>query len=347
MNKNISSLQIAAIYVGTVIGAGFATGREIVTFFSVNGWYGFLGIFISGLGFCWFGTHLMLLSKRWNVDNAHQFNRKLFGTWLAPLVSVLTFIIVLSATSVMLSGAHAIFTEQLHVPVSISFALSVMILLFFIYRGMNGLVEINGIVVPFMFIFTAFVSISAFTNDLPMQFLENHIPFSFSSLFNPLLYVAFNIFMGQIVLVPIAKNAANARTIIRGGVLGGLLLTLLMFFVFFAVNTLPQSSNPEIPMGSVLQSFSTLFHLFFSFIMLGEIGTTVIGNVFGLSSALPAALQGKKFGAILLLIALSLSVLQYSFLLDILYPLYGWLSILLLPLIIYHSQNTNWTNKKT
>lgn len=43
--------QIAAVYVGTVVGAGFATGREIVEFFTRYGIYGFIGILIARLYF--------------------------------------------------------------------------------------------------------------------------------------------------------------------------------------------------------------------------------------------------------------------------------------------------------
>lgn len=35
-NRRISILLLAATYVGTVIGAGFSSGKEIVTFFSVS-----------------------------------------------------------------------------------------------------------------------------------------------------------------------------------------------------------------------------------------------------------------------------------------------------------------------
>lgn len=36
-----SASQLAFVYVGTVVGAGFATGREIVEFFLKFGWFGF------------------------------------------------------------------------------------------------------------------------------------------------------------------------------------------------------------------------------------------------------------------------------------------------------------------
>lgn len=40
--------KVAATYIGTVVGAGFATGREIVEFFTINGIYGTIGICVSG-----------------------------------------------------------------------------------------------------------------------------------------------------------------------------------------------------------------------------------------------------------------------------------------------------------
>lgn len=43
-----SASQLAFVYVGTVVGAGFATGREIVEFFLKFGWFGLFGIIISG-----------------------------------------------------------------------------------------------------------------------------------------------------------------------------------------------------------------------------------------------------------------------------------------------------------
>lgn len=36
--SNESAFQLAFVYVGTVVGAGFATGKEIVEFFVRFGW---------------------------------------------------------------------------------------------------------------------------------------------------------------------------------------------------------------------------------------------------------------------------------------------------------------------
>lgn len=40
-------LNSVFVIIGTIIGAGFASGREILTFFNVYNWYGFLGLIFS------------------------------------------------------------------------------------------------------------------------------------------------------------------------------------------------------------------------------------------------------------------------------------------------------------
>ena len=54
-NRKIGSFEIAMIYVGSIIGAGFASGREIWQYFGVFGKTGIVGLFIAGCLFVIFG----------------------------------------------------------------------------------------------------------------------------------------------------------------------------------------------------------------------------------------------------------------------------------------------------
>ena len=42
--NRVTTFKVAATYIGTVIGAGFASGQEILQFFSVFGNMGILGL---------------------------------------------------------------------------------------------------------------------------------------------------------------------------------------------------------------------------------------------------------------------------------------------------------------
>ncbi len=114
MKKNwTSAFQIAAVYVGTVVGAGFATGREIVEFFSRFGFVGFLSILLSGYLLIVLGSKLMRIAAQINAVSYQELNIHLFGKWAGKGINIIMLFMLLGVCAVMLAGAGAVFEEQL------------------------------------------------------------------------------------------------------------------------------------------------------------------------------------------------------------------------------------------
>ena len=61
MGKGV--LSVWAVFVGSVIGAGFASGAETVTFFAVYGTSGLVGALIAGAVLALLGARLMLIAR--------------------------------------------------------------------------------------------------------------------------------------------------------------------------------------------------------------------------------------------------------------------------------------------
>jgi uncharacterized membrane protein YkvI len=53
--KYSAGLLVAAVYIGAVMGAGFATGQELMRYFVRFGVFGLLAIFVCGLIFALVG----------------------------------------------------------------------------------------------------------------------------------------------------------------------------------------------------------------------------------------------------------------------------------------------------
>ena len=132
--------KVVATYIGTVVGAGFATGREIVEFFTVNGLYGTIGICVSGF-FIWLGTKMMLLSSQIGAFSAQEFNKYLFGDVFGNVVNTLLLLVLFGVTSVMLSGAGAVFEEQLRLPRQLGILITVIACLIISSRGLQGVLK--------------------------------------------------------------------------------------------------------------------------------------------------------------------------------------------------------------
>ncbi|MCG3056650.1 hypothetical protein KZ287_31275, partial [Escherichia coli] len=86
-----------------VVGAGFATGKEIVQFFTQYGSIGLFGILISGLFFIWLGSKMMLIAQSIDATSYQTLNTHLFGTFMGKLINGFTIIILFGVTSVMLA----------------------------------------------------------------------------------------------------------------------------------------------------------------------------------------------------------------------------------------------------
>lgn len=52
----IKAISYAGVYVGAVIGAGYASGQEVLQFFAGYGFIGMLGAVITMIMLAWYGT---------------------------------------------------------------------------------------------------------------------------------------------------------------------------------------------------------------------------------------------------------------------------------------------------
>ncbi|MGM9987461.1 MAG: GerAB/ArcD/ProY family transporter [Bacillaceae bacterium] len=331
-------LKIAATYIGTVIGAGFATGKEIVTFFTINGWYGSIGIIICTILFMYFGTKIMLLSHKIGSRSIHEFNSYIFGEKLGLVVNGIIGFGVLATTSVMLSGAGSIFEEYFQLPKLIGILLTIAFLFYIVTKGVHGVFGVNSIVVPILITFVLLANLFTFSTIIPN--VTAHPPFAnttwFSILSNPLTYVALNMSLAQIVLVPLAYEIEDEEAIKKGGIVGGLGLGIILFLCHAVLLNLDNPHFYNIPIAVVIKGLQPTLHFLFLFIILGEIITTLVGNIYGLTKQIHSmtTLKSDLLATMFILVfCFLISTFDYGTLLSILYPTIGWLTFFIFPIL--------------
>ena len=330
MRKNWpAAFQIAAVYVGTVIGAGFATGKEIVEFFSRFGFFGFISILMSGYLFIALGSKLMRIAAQINAKSYQELNEYLFGKWPGRVINIFMLFMLLGVSAVMLAGAGAVFEEQLglakNLGVFLTIALSIIVMLI----GTKGLFAVNSFVVPLMICFS--LILMSYSIQMP-NFLNKllfipHAEDGWKSVVAPFSYTALNLGLAQAVLVPIASEIKDDWTIKWGGILGGMALTLILIASHSTLIMLPNLELYEIPMAIIMKNLAPFLHGVFVLVIYGEIFTSVIGNVFGLDRQL------KQYMAIPTMVSVSsifvvsylISLVNYGTLLSYLYPLFGYI----------------------
>jgi uncharacterized membrane protein YkvI len=332
-----AAIQIAAVYVGTVVGAGFATGREIVEFFTRFGFIGLIGMLMSGYILIFLGSKLMVISARIKAESYEEFNEYLFGKSLGKGINLLVLFMLLGVCGVMLAGAGAIFEEQLGLSKTSGIVITIVLSIIVMVVGIKGLFAVNTFVVPLMITFS--LILMGLSLRLP-NFMDQllyipNVTDGWKAVISPFSYTALNLGLAQAVLVPVATEVKDERIIKLGGILGGVALTIILIAGHFTLIMLPNFASYEIPMAIIMKNLASGLYWIFVLVIYGEIFTTVIGNVFGLEKQIKKYISLPKMVTVSGIFAISylLSLFEYSRLLSYLYPIFGYISLVFIVLL--------------
>lgn len=326
-----SILQVSFTYIGTVVGAGFATGQEILQFFTRYGWMATLTIGIASILFVWLGIKLMLLANVVGAKSYEDLNKLLFGERIGSLVSLFTLISLFGVSTVMLAGAGSVFSEHLNLPYQAGLLFTLLLSYILLIKGMDAIMAVNSIVVPLMAIFSCIVVWNAVNTPGSANWLLLDTGYTTERIwFAPFLYAAFNLTMAQAVLVPLGAQIYDRSVLFWGGLWGGISIGLMLIAGHFALSSqMPGIMSYDIPMGQLIYGLGSLLPLLFVLVIYGEIFTTFLADVYDLSLQIEqrTRLSCKTIVPIVLLLSYGISQIGFKALISSLYPLLGMLSM--------------------
>jgi uncharacterized membrane protein YkvI len=332
--------QIAFTYIGTVVGAGFASGQEILQFFTRFGNKGYWGIAVSTFLFAWVGVRVMLLGYRLRATSYRQLTAFLFGQKLAALIDTFMMVMLFGVTVAMLAGVGALFEENSPIPFHIGVLLTMTLTFFTILRGMKGILAVNSLIVPTMLCVISLIFFHSFVQGgSPHTVPGWESAGGWQWLASAVSYAAFNIGLAVSVLVPLGEEIPHPRVLKWGAILGAAGLGLMLVGAQFAMSTrIPQILAYEIPMAYITSSYGPMFQVLFLFVLWAEIFSTLIANVYGLGTQL-ATPRRPVHGALVTILILTAAffVAQFGFsnIVNYLYPIFGYVSFLLLLLLLW------------
>jgi uncharacterized membrane protein YkvI len=279
----------------------------------------------------------MLFSHRSGFHSYEQLNVYLFGRKFGKIINLFFLMILLGTTSVMVAGTGSIFQEQLGWPSLLGVFIILFVCFFTVLKGLSGVFAANVLVVPIMLSFSFLVA--SFTlGTAPVESIERVAAFSSGSgwFFSAMTYASFNLATAQAVLVPLGKEINDEKALKLGGWWGGIGLTMILLMSFLVLVQLPDVFRYDIPMAEMVRVLGPFLHTFYVLVIFGEIFTTVIGNVFGLSRQIGdwLRLPVSVIVAIILAACFVISRVDFSVLLSNLYRLFGMIGFLVLVSLI-------------
>ncbi|CAI6048694.1 YkvI family membrane protein [Cohnella sp. JJ-181] len=325
------SLQVAFTFIGTVVGAGFATGREVLQFFTRFGNWAAPMILVSTALFVWLGAKMMLMAAEMRARSYEDLNKHLFGPRAGTWISHLMLLVLLGVNAVMLAGAGSIFSEHLNLSYQSGLLITMAACYFLLRKGMTAIMTINTLVVPVMLIFTTALVVETLRGPGAERWMTLPMEMSpWAAILSPFLYGAFNLSMSQAVLVPLGARIADPVILRRGAWMGGLGIGGMLIAGHMALSTrMPGVSQFDIPMGGIAREIGPWIHWIFVFLIFMEIFTTLVADIYGLSLQLQERVKIPLNALVVIVLLFCFAAGQFGFgpLLTTLYPIFGMLSL--------------------
>lgn len=337
-NRTGKVLQIASTYIGTIVGAGFATGQEILQFFTRFGYWGTLTIAVATALFIWLGGKMMLIASDIRAKSYEDLNIALFGDKYGKWISHFMLVVLLGVTAVMLAGAGTIFYENWNISYQSGLLITITACYFLLRKGMKAILAVNAIVVPVMLLFTVLIMLDTFQTPESSRFITISTDHSvWAAWASPFLYTAFNLSMAQAVLVPLGSEIRDRKTIVWGSWVGGIGIGIMLLAGHIALSVhMPGIQQFAIPMGGIAKQLGHIVQYIYIFLIFAEIFTTLIADIYGLTLQLQERLKWSRSVLTLGVLAFCFVASQIGFgpLLSTLYPVFGLISLGWLYLVI-------------
>ena len=148
-------LKIVFVIIGTMIGAGFASGQEIYIFFFSHGLQGLIGIIISGsiIGFVTYKTFEIV--NKYKINTYKEFLDILIKgkDKVKDAINFIINIFVLITFFIMIAGFGAYFEQELGINSLIGSSILAIITFIIFMTNVKGVVKANEILVPILIVF--------------------------------------------------------------------------------------------------------------------------------------------------------------------------------------------------
>ena len=338
-------LKMASAFIGIIVGAGFASGQEILQYFTSFGYLGTGAAIIATALFAYLGMTLTRLGSRMRTTSHKDVIYKISGRYVGFIVDYIIIFTLFGVGVVMIAGAGSNLNQQFGLQPFVGSLIMVGLILFTVMLNVNRVVAVIGSLTPFLVAAIILVAIYCFaTLDTSFAVLDpiardvkTTLPNWFISGIN---YVSFNIAVGASMALVMGGAEENEKTAAWGGLIGGLGLGILIllshFAIFSKVDTVAAS---DLPMLKIIDDISPTLGIFMALILFGMIFNTAVSLFFAFGARFTdiGTKKFKIFILITLIVGFMASFIGFTDLVKIFYPFIGYLGLFLVAALIYAS----------
>lgn len=336
-------LQMASAFIGIIIGAGFASGQEILQYFVSFGYLGIVAAILASALFAFMGMTLTKLGSKTHATSHSDVIYNISGRFLGRLIDYILIIALFGFGVVMIAGSGSTFHQQFGFPPLLGSGLMIIFIMISVSGHVERVVKVIGSITPFLIASVLFLGIySIVTKDLSFaqlhQLTMEQKPAVSNWFISTLNYVSMNIVLGASMTIVMGGDEKNEKTAALGGLFGGLGIGVLILISYFTIfSKIDVVGHVDMPLLKVADELSPILGMIYSIILYGMIFNTTLSLFYSLGARF-AEIGTKKFKMfifIMAVLALLLSFAGFTKLVSLLYPLIGYMGFVLCAILAF------------
>lgn len=330
--------------IGTLIGAGFASGQEMYLFFYRYGVNGILGLLLcsSLIGIVIYKTFQIIHNK--NIVNYKDFLNEIFYRGkrqpkhkylnLCYVSNIIVNVFLLITFYIMISGFGAYFEQRFQISSVIGASIFSILCFMVLIKGIEGVKKANSLIVPILITIILIIGFLSYENfDVSnLVFEANNYKWALQAI----VYCSYNMILVIPVLVSFKKYISSKKQITIVSIFSGIIVFVLAISIFLVL-TRDTADYSKIEMPAVYaidKNFSWISEIYGSVILLSIFSTAISIGICFLKNITKDKNSFPQFAAIMCISGVIISNFGFSNLVKMLFPVFGYLGVVEMYFII-------------
>ena len=335
-------------FIAFLIGSGFATGQEVLQYFSAYGFKGLLGVLVVFLLFLYVGSSFISAGQVHKFKNGNEVYKYYCGNIVGTFYDYFSIAFIYMSFIVMVGGAGAAVHEQYGFAEPVGGIALGIIAGITVLLGLGKIVDVISKIGPVIIILTLLLGVAAIIrnpeglrNSTNILSEMNVLQASKNWLFAAFSYVGFCMLWLAGFLTSMGAESDSKKESVTGIFVGAVGFSVALAIIALGIlANVKELNGSMVPTLALAQMIHPILALVFSLIVIAGIYTTSVPLLWQVVARF-AEEKTSKFKILTISLAVIGTVLgllvPFDRLVNIVYPLNGYIGIILLVFMVAKS----------
>ena len=339
--KKLNAAAVAVMYIGVIMGAGFASGRESWQFFGIYGSKGYFGALIAGVGFAVLAFMIAYISIRKQTQDVGRIispiENKTFMDVFGYVLACFMYTTIIS----MSAAGGSFLNQQFGIPNYVGGGIITVLVAVTVVGDFKRIADVMRKVVPVIFVIVIACAIAVIIMEPTVngKLKQNQVNTGLAGnwLTAAFIFVSYNM-IGAIAIGSASSINAKSRIhALTGSAIGGMMLGVMTMIMIIALNKDPSYSNRlDLPMLGYSSRISLTVGIAFGVALYFSIYSAATTVFYGFTEKIKPGPNRDKKIIMSLIIGFLIGLSGFKNIVAYLYPVEGYVGFICMVLIVWN-----------